>query len=1761
VSLLVYGASNNNLADPNQGVCGVKLRFRHNFMKEMFIELISPSGQKITLTGGNINAYYTGLITWDVTFVPLAATAIPDPGFDAFWENDQDWLSLNNYTGSYYPHIGNLENFNLGTVNGTWTLRCIDFADGDEGILLDASLIFCDDEGVTCGECILDPGNILNDDLAYCQGDDRLELDIIKTFTIQQPIDSIYNYNNVIFNDSALVAYTDVMDLRSYPPGTYTICGLQYADNQSSILPVLGTIINSTQLNELFFSGGNCADVSDSCMVVVISKQAAPVSLLQYICAGTSTIIDGVSYDEEGIYDISIDNGACDSLVRLDLRVINIIANIDTDKDSLSCLSNVIALEGSNEGDQVSNLKFNWFTYDGSIDTDTTDFIIDISKVGTYFLEVSGTSQGITCRDTVEKTIFLDASNPIIFFQTDTITCKKTAVDIEITSSRPIVSQVWASEDGHPFTVNPDGINTSFPGKYIVTIVSDNGCVAKDSITIIEDKFFENPSFMSDTITCRRDSVQVFLTHNQNRTYDYTWTGVLPNYEMVRNPFVGTSGMISVNLVDVQNGCGGTFSFNVEENKIAPLITSLVVDTISCDSIFVIPMISTNKTIEKYQWSDNLLFMSMQSNPRITNPGNYQVIVTASDNGCTGLATFTVQADTLIPIVALMADSLSCIVDTVTIQVTSDIALKSALWTATNFTSTEIEPKVYAPDLYKMRYTGVNGCVGQTEIFVFNGDDIPKAQYVIDSIKCGKDTLQLLQDFANGSYTYVWEGPNLLENDVAEPRVLSAGTYKVTMTNPATGCTDIQMVEVVDDRIYTVPQVLTEPLDCVKDSVQITLLNTDIISIEYRFENGFYSNEQSPFVTKVGSYYYTFVNQKNCITSDSVLIYRNDTLPLLNVDVPVIKCGMDSVKVSGTSSLSGTSFSWRGNGFSAIGNDVFVYEGGSYTMIGVAPNSCKDSITFNIGYDTLAPVFNILQPDTITCIQDQITLSTDFNQPQSKTLWLPNNINSNTLNITTPGQYIAQITAANNCISRDTVIVFERKVFPLYNGLSTVINCRDTLSKISITPLNEYKNITWRNGNNPQSIPPDVLTVDVSMSGTYLFDIINEEQCVTQGSIVVAEDRVKPKIQTIISDTINCFNPSVQISIAVDRPIISYNWAGVGIDTTTTIGTLTVSESGVYQLVITADNFCTSDTTIQITKSKDIPEYTLFSDTLTCSKGKITIGVNPITTVIKYHWVGPENFISDARTPIVLKPGLYQVTITGSNGCISVAMLDIIQNVVPPILNIQDTFLLPCDTSLIILSAFSPDVLKAYKWIYPSGITSTIFTPETNEIGDYTVRVTGENGCVTSEQFYVDVDSRPPGFVAQSDTINCTNPLATLVATSSESDVTYQWTSETGVIYNTPSVNTSEPGIYTLIVSDVNQCRDTLILSLPIDTIKPIIDLQVIGEIQCQNRTVILDGSASTQGVGIVGLWSAINGNIVNRLTDYVIEIRDEGTFIFELLNEINGCKTTITEQVSESPQQFTDIIADVTPTSCEGIFDGSIVLSSLNGTPPYQIVFNGTDVGNRQSFLNLPTATYDFVVTDAYGCVVEESIDLTEGGNLQISIDPEVIIKFGDSILLSPVFNVDPTGLAALVWENRDSVLCIGCTELMVSPYINTIYTITYGFGSSCEQKVSILVKVNNDLDKAIPNIFRPNSTGGNNIFFIPQVRGIKRINQVTIYDRWAENVFTSTKMIAGDPSMGWDGTFKGKEVATGVYILFIEFELSDGKIWKYSGDITVIR
>lgn len=167
----VIGATNDDLSDPNQGVCEVRLTFDHQYIGDLEILLTSPSGQEITLVGPIALFGESDLSTWEVSFVPCAVTPVPDPGLPNIWNNLSMTRQGFDFTGSYHPSDGCLEDFNTGPVNGTWILEVIDGQPVDFGTFINYEIIFCDDDGINCNS---NPCGVFADAEApsfACQGD------------------------------------------------------------------------------------------------------------------------------------------------------------------------------------------------------------------------------------------------------------------------------------------------------------------------------------------------------------------------------------------------------------------------------------------------------------------------------------------------------------------------------------------------------------------------------------------------------------------------------------------------------------------------------------------------------------------------------------------------------------------------------------------------------------------------------------------------------------------------------------------------------------------------------------------------------------------------------------------------------------------------------------------------------------------------------------------------------------------------------------------------------------------------------------------------------------------------------------------------------------------------------------------------------------------------------------------------------------------------------------------------------------------------------------------------------------------------------------------------------------------------------------------------------------------------------------------------------------------------------------------------------
>lgn len=86
------------------------------------------------------------------------------------------------------------------------------------------------------------------------------------------------------------------------------------------------------------------------------------------------------------------------------------------------------------------------------------------------------------------------------------------------------------------------------------------------------------------------------------------------------------------------------------------------------------------------------------------------------------------------------------------------------------------------------------------------------------------------------------------------------------------------------------------------------------------------------------------------------------------------------------------------------------------------------------------------------------------------------------------------------------------------------------------------------------------------------------------------------------------------------------------------------------------------------------------------------------------------------------------------------------------------------------------------------------------------------------------------------------------------------------------------------------------------------------------------------------------------------------------------------------------------------------------------------------------------------------------------------------------------------------------------------------------------------------LPSAFSPNGDGNNDMLFVYGGQ-IVRIS-LSIYDRWGELIFETKSK-----DKGWDGTYKGKEASSGVYVYKLEVVYADKEKETKSGNITLIR
>ncbi len=230
--------------------------------------------------------------------------------------------------------------------------------------------------------------------------------------------------------------------------------------------------------------------------------------------------------------------------------------------------------------------------------------------------------------------------------------------------------------------------------------------------------------------------------------------------------------------------------------------------------------------------------------------------------------------------------------------------------------------------------------------------------------------------------------------------------------------------------------------------------------------------------------------------------------------------------------------------------------------------------------------------------------------------------------------------------------------------------------------------------------------------------------------------------------------------------------------------------------------------------------------------------------------------------------------------------------------------------------------------------------------------------------------------------------------------------------------------------------------------------------------------------------------------------------------------------------------------------------MDASGGTPPYFFAPDGQTFQGLAQIQDVQPGTYAFPFQDANGCEAVESVLVLEPEPLQLNLPSTTPINLGDSL------EVMITDNAAVPlnyqWTPEASVRCPTCASTSVRPFTTTLYTIRASDEDGCTVQAQWLVSVQRIRDIFVPDAFSPNDDGYNDFFAVFTGKSVEQVADFRVFDRWGNLIFEAEDCAE---ACQWDGTFRGEDVESGVYVYVAEILYLDDFRETVTGDVLLIR
>jgi len=853
----------------------------------------------------------------------------------------------------------------------------------------------------------------------------------------------------------------------------------------------------------------------------------------------------------------------------------------------------------------------------------------------------------------------------------------------------------------------------------------------------------------------------------------------------------------------------------------------------------------------------------------------------------------------------------------------------------------------------------------------------------------------------------------------------------------------------------------------------------------------------------------------------SVLSLQKDSI---NVACPGGNNGLATITVAGATNP--LVYTWNTTPIQT--NDTIQnLTAGTYNVVISSNATCSISTTFHLTQPT---AFSHSFTNTASICGSptgSINLTVAGGTPNYTYTWLPAVSTTSTASNLTAGNLTVTIADQNNCIDTMHVVVPAASNSIVVNTSSiNQVSCfgkNDGTATISVSGGNPAYNYAWTpnisTSNSAAALAPGIYTVTVS-------DVNN---CLGTTSFTITQPTAFSHSFTSTSSTCGLSNGSINLTVSGGTPNYTYTWLpAVSITSTAsnlTAGNLTVTIADQNNCIDTMHVVVPVASNSMVVNTGSISQVSCFGK----NNGAATISVSGGTPTYNYVWT-PN--ISTSNSASAMAPGNYTVNVTDANNCSGTTSFTITQpNAFShSFTSTASTCGSPTGSINLTVAGGTPNY--SYTWM-PA--VSTTSTASNLVAGNLTVTIADQNNCIDTMHVLVPIATN--SLVVNTSSINqvsCfgkNDGAATISVSGGNPAYNYVWTPS---VSSTNSAAALAPGIYTVNITDANNCAGTTSFTISQPT-------QIVATSTIQSTTCALsNGSINLLVSGGTGPYtyswspSASTNAVANNLAagTYITQIQDAKSCI---LKDTNSVASSVALQIQ---------LMSIDDTCGKGI--GYVNTVVLSGTAPFQ--YQWQNFSSSASFLrNLKGNQQCTVqVTDANNCQAIDSVYVAVFGLNKLNLGPNTTVCPGVKTVEIHL----PTNNTA-IWND-------GSTSLNYSIKTAGIYAVTITNEFGCKASDTIFLTESCTEILMVPNAFTPNDDGMDDVFG-PIITNPGNVHyfRMSVYNRWGERVFFSK-----DAAFLWDGKIMNQVAPMSVYMYMIEYYFDDpSAITFLKGDVTLIR